>query len=171
MGFAPKYFGMGFASSLKGRTRNILEALYTWVGEVLSRHYLSYYVTMNYRFNIVHNSTMPLVTIRIDPITIEDVTYGRRLPASGSLGDYIFTIHIYEKYNTGTSEVYNEDAQTCARRVMEWLEHKNNDAEDMNAYGVWAIRDVGGRESDPRIRNVARIIVSGTINVKREDNP
>ena len=163
---------MSAPASTKGRIRNILEALYTWVDAALDADYSSYYTTMNYRFGVQNTTAFPLVTIRVDPATLMDVTYGRRMPSAGSVVEYQFTLHVFEKYNTASGENYNRDAHICARRIVDYLENRDRDLSgSLAAYGIWKIRDIGLRESDPNLRNVARIIISGTIDVVREDSP
>lgn len=157
---------------MKGRSRDVLQALYTWVDGALDNDYTTYYVTIQHRFDPTSRlGELPIASIRIIPTMIYEDVYGRRLPALGSSAEYEFTIHVFQKYNTASGEDYNRDAQICARRIVDWLEDKNTDKSGMATYGIWRIRDMRARESDPMIRNVARIIVSGTVDVHRYDSP
>lgn len=162
---------MSAPAATKGRLRDILERVYAWVDAILTTHYSSYYVTMNHRLSITHLSTMPLVTIKVDPTIIDEAAYGRKMPSDGSIATYEFRLHVHQKYNTASGEDYNRDVHICARRVIDHIKTKDGDTTERNDHGIWCVRDVGGRESDPMIRNVARIIVTGTIDVIREDSP
>lgn len=152
--------------------RDILQRLYTWVDAVLSASYSTYFVTTNPKFSVTKLNKLPIVTIRVDSGIIDDVAYGRKMPSDGSVVSYPFTLHVHAKYNTTSGEDHNLDAQKCATRIINYLLSKDQDATEMADHGIYRVRDVSGRESDlVGVKNVARIIISGTIDVIREDSP
>jgi len=165
---------MSVPVATKGRTRDILERLYKWVEEVLRDNYDEYYMTIDDRIdvmNIMDNEVFPLVTIRVDPVVIGDVAYGRKMPDSGSLASYSFSMHVFEKYNEDPLEDYNRDAHNCTELIVSKLTSKNQSLVEMTSHGIFSVRDVSFRESDPNVRDVARVIVEGYIDVIREDSP
>lgn len=162
------------SASTKGRIRNILEGLYTWLDSALDdADYANYYVSQDYKFNVMNTSSDPIVTIRVTPTVFTDELYGRIW--QGDTGDtamsanYLFSLHVFSKYNTGIGEDQNRDAWIAARIVTQYLNTLSRAT--MSARGIWNIDNMRLRESDPQIRNMGRIIIDGRIQVIREDSP
>jgi len=160
-------------SAIKGRYRAVLERLVLLVGNSLNEaDYDEYYVTGDYTQLPTNLSKMPYVTVRINPVLIEDETYGRRLPSVGSMATHYFTLYVYETSNTVASENKNRDAHICARTIMDFLRGKDQDSTEGETYGIYRIYDIGARESEPEgLRGISRMIVTGAMWVKRLDSP
>jgi hypothetical protein len=159
------------STPVKGRARDVLNRVEAWVNEALDRYYTEYYVTPNYKEDVTIQRIFPCASIRVDPVNIIDETFGRYLPNKGSTADYEFSIHAYQKFNSGSGEDYNEDAQLLATRVMKWIQRKNQNDYEKTNHGIRNVLDVASRESDPNLRNIARMIIEGRVEVNREDSP
>lgn len=167
---------MSAPTATKGRIRNIYEGLYSWVIDALDdASYSNYYVSMNYKINVMNISGEPIATIRVDPGIYEDNAYGRiwqggASPTTAMQTMFGFTIHVFSSYNTGIGEDHNRNAWIAARVIVDHLNSLSRTT-DLSPRGVWAIDDIIMRESDPRVRNMGRIIIEGEIKVTREDSP
>jgi len=162
---------MSAPSSTKGRIRNILETIYGYVDSALTADYASYEVSQADRPKIYEADVFPFAAVRVNPVEIFDLTYGRRIPSAGSQAVYEFSIHVFHLRNTGSGEDHNRDVTIAARRIIDYIVDKSQDTTEMAVNGIHFIRDVFGRESDPRGRRLARIIIEGVVEVNREDSP
>ena len=163
-------------TSTKGRIRNIYEGLYTWIKEALEdAEYADYFVSMDYKLDIMNTVHNPIVTIRITPTTYSDSFYGRVWqggvsPDTGMEALFLFSLHVFSKYNTGIEEDHNRDAWIATRIIVDYLNSLNKST-DLSPRGIYAFDNIRMRESDPTIRNMGRIIIDGEIRTIREDSP
>lgn len=179
---------MSAPTAAKGRIRAILERLKLWIETALTdAGYTSYYVTMDHTQLPTNLSTMPYVTIKVDPAMLDAETYGRLLPhtytlsgseyvvsatGEGMMVTYFFTLHVHQLKNTATDEDENRNAQICARHIMDYCLGRSQLDAEVRTSGINRVFDVGGRESNPvKLFNVSRIIVGGTLWVIRLDEP
>lgn len=172
---------MSAPAATKGGFRAILERLDTWIEIALTDGgYSSYYVTDDYRSLPTNLSTMPFVTIKLEGGNVRDRTYGRRLPKSssvqgkGSMATYWFTLHVFQNKNTASDEDDNRDAQICARIIMDYLKGRDQHATEKTTHNIDRVFEMGANESNPigaARRDLRRMIVKGTIHVRRLDSP
>lgn len=179
---------MSAPAATKARIRAILERLKLWIETALTdAGYTSYYVTMDHTQLATNTSTMPYVSIKVDPAMIDAETYDRLLPhtytlvgsdyvvsatGKGMMATYFFKLHVHQLKNTGSGEDENRDAQICARHIMDYCLGRSQLDAEVRASGINRVFDVAGRESNPaKLFNVSRIIVAGTLWVIRLDSP
>lgn len=120
---------------------------------------------------------VPLVYVRVSPVTVRHMTYTRRVPEEGSMQTFEFSAHLFHRTctlannNNVACEKYKH-AHDIADLIVDALEQMDwhNDA----TYGDSAICDVVDlniRESEPKrgAKRLCRIIIEGTIFAKRQD--
>ena len=115
-----------------------------------------------------------MATYTYDPTAFTDISYGRVWQGGGSpetamQSTFLFSLHVFSKYNTGIGEDHNRDAWIAARIITDYLNTMSKSV--LSTKGIWNIDNMRLRESDPQIRNMGRIIIDGRIQVIREDSP
>lgn len=127
-------------------------------------------VSNNWRVGIELLSTLPLSTIRIDPVTLISETYDRRTPEQGYWAIYEFTIFVHEKavttYLDTTHKFYK--AMDDADDIVDTLISKSEDSTEKTDYQIYRIYDIrlDYTQPDRRAKNVGRMIVSGRLKSK-----
>ena len=118
---------------------------------------------------------LPLATVRIGPMTVEDEVYGRVLTSDTSVdyGEYdrfSFIVHCFASACKGDScESSLDYVQDFADDIVKYLKsHRRDLATD---YGVYDIVDVDQRESmiERVPANVRRIIIEGGLEAVKYD--
>jgi hypothetical protein len=140
-----------------------------WLEEVLDEYYSDWYISLDRNFNVVYSANFPLVVVDFSPSVVNDVSFGRRVPFVGGSITYTFTLYLYSKINLTSGEDYNRDVQILTRRIIDWFTTKHQNQTEMTQHNIWSVIVVGGRESEPEIRDVSRIILTIEIEVLRED--
>jgi hypothetical protein len=168
-------------AATKGRFRSVIERLKTWIESALvGDNYDEYYVTNDYT-NLPNNtSTMPYVTIKLSSGSIDDETYGRVVlkdgspdtQGDGSFAIYFFTLFVYDEKCTDDGENENLYSHRTATTIMDYIVQKDQDETEKVDYGIERVYDVSGVESEPAgLWDLSRMIVGGTLKVKRLDSP
>lgn len=112
---------------------------------------------------------MPIVTVRIGPVTIEETSFGRKIRhnVTGTYAAFFFTLQVWAKNATITSTVLlkEKDVMVLADKIVTYLKKYSGDATSGIAY----FRDVSFRGADPEggPLSYSRVIIDGFIFVKR----
>lgn len=122
------------------------------------------HVFSKWELNIWETDTddMPIVTVRIGPITYPELVFGRKLSSSlkGKHAFMYFTAHLFEE--CATSGDPSKPAMDLADVVMKYLEKSDDSASGIIHYERLTSREASGMQE-----NVARIIIEGYIFVRR----
>lgn len=140
-----------------------------WLEEVLDEYYTEWHISLDNNFNVAYSTIFPLIVVDFSPSEVNDVSFGRRVPFAGASVTYVFTLYLYSKINLVVGEDYNRDIQILTRRIIDWFTTKHQNQTEMSEHNIWSVMVIGGRESEPNIRDVARMILTIEIEVLRED--
>jgi len=114
---------------------------------------------------------LPVVTVRVNPATVRDMTWGRRIPESGDMGLYSFSAHCFASACTASGEEEYKHAHDLADKIMKHLTSRDYNSAPHTSYGIVDVFDLNARESEPAkgAIKVCRVIIEGTMLVKRVD--
>ena len=151
----------------EGRLLDIIDTIKTWIDTEWGRFYATSYTTTDYRTPLkdVIAFGFPAASIRVDSDGSREVFFGRRRTSTirASVFPYILTIHVHAKKGTGTH--VDEAVMLATQRIENMLTKKNHDKNVIFAHGIHAIDGIGSRPSNPRARNVSRMIITANIGV------
>ena len=160
------------ATATVGRTRAILERLYTWIGVALDADYEEYYVSMDEDYPVEKAKIMPLVTVSLGDAVLMNEVYTRKYPNVGNMAYFPFTLYAYQYMNTEYDVARNKDAQILAGRIIHYLDSRRRNSTEMTTHKINDVFDLRAVESNPRgARRLTRMIITGTIKAIREDAP
>lgn len=115
---------------------------------------------------------LPVVTVRISPSRTEEMSYGRRIPQSGSMVVCSFTAHCFAEACTDEGEEKYKNAHDLADRIMAYFSTRLWEQSPHRCYPIVDIYNLSTRESEPKQgpkRKICRMILEGTILAKRGD--
>jgi len=158
-------------SAKTGGYRAILERLYTWVDTALDDGgYFTYHISMDENFSVSHVADMPLITISLGRASVVHEVYDRKLPATGVMVIYPFSLYVYHYRNTASGENHNLSCTTAMDYIINYFNGRDQNATEQGTHNIINVMDMEGRESDPRWnKRLARMIVTGSLKVKRSD--
>lgn len=123
---------------------------------------------------------LPLVSVRINPVNIDDKFYDRIFKGMrledyytggtiyfGSIAVFSFTAHVHTSANSNVGEDRNRWAQELADKIINKL---TTEADNLSTYGIEDIFDVKARESTIAGLKLGRVIISGKLLCTRYDN-
>jgi len=159
-----------------GRIRAISNRLYDWTIDFLDEYgYDEHTVSLNPDLDITQVRDMPCFTIKAYDARYEREPYGRRFNGNnkGIWAYYPFTVFIYHWRNElDDPEIsHNYDLHILVDRYLAYLHSKNRDVVERTVHNIVGVEDLTARESDPiGVRNLVRMIVSGTVKAIRMDS-
>jgi hypothetical protein len=156
---------------VKARIRDTLKRMYEWVDEVLAIYYDNYFITTDFEYDISKVPAFPTVVINNDSGPLTDPNYGRRTPNKGSLISNAFFLYIYDSFNDSPNEDDYRDAQIVTRRIIDYLNTKNQNQIEMSTHGIWGVTIQNIRRSETGVREVSRYVVTISVESVREDVP
>jgi len=128
------------------------------------------HVIPNWRLRVwqLKKANMPVVTVRIGPMTINETAFGRKI-RSDETGNYVscfFTAHVWAENTTTSGVMRQQAAMNLADTIIKYLENYNGDEATS---GIAYFYDITFRETDHESGPLrySRIIVEGFILVKR----
>ena len=112
--------------------------------------------------------SLPWVTVYVDPMSLFDMTYGRKTPEDGRFGNVSFTAYIWASACKISGEARNRYAHQHADDIIDYMESRRKLE---GVYGIYDIINVSARESEPvgMPKNLSRMIVEGILEIKRMD--
>lgn len=132
------------------------------------------------KLNIDKLRVLPLVSVRINPINLDDRVYDRIFKGMrledyyvggiiefGSMAVFSFTAHVHTSACDLAGEDKNRWAQELADKIVNRL---TKEADDQSVYGIEDIFDIKVRESSPAGWKLGRVIISGKLLCTRYDN-
>ena len=127
-------------------------------------------------YSVKTGPKLPSITVRVNPARVVPTHYSRLWAGSGDeivsgdVGIYSFSAHCFHSNCTAAGEEKYAHAQNLADRVMQYLSTQTW-SPDLCDYCIFDVQDLTARESEPKggNRKVSRVIVEGTLMVKRED--
>ena len=157
----------------KARRRAIVERLWGMLDECLTiNEYETFTLSMNKRFPIHRAKVMPLVTISVGEHRLDSEVYGRLMPEKGMTAIYPFTLFIYHDKTDDPNHPHNYEVHIVTDQIVKYLRSKSGSPTEMGTSNINRFEDITARESDPlKARALTRMILTGTIIAKREDNP
>ena len=115
----------------------------------------------------------PIVTVKLSPSRVMNQFYGRMWTGTtyGDVGLYAFTAHCFASACTASGQERNKYAQDLADNIMRYLTTRNWNQDPDDDYCIGDVSDLTARESQPKKLgdNICRVIVEGTIMVRRTD--
>ena len=128
-------------------------------------------LAMENLYSPVSGLKLPIVTVRVSPYSIHEVSFGRRIPESGSMAYVSFTAHCFAEACETEGEEEYKNAHDLANTIMTYLATQKWEQTPHNAYSIVDVFDMNARESEPAkgSRKICRIIVEGTILAKKLD--
>lgn len=132
-------------------------------------------VAMNNVYSPRTGRKLPIITVRVNPARVIPAHYGRlwegESSVTGDVGMYSFTAHCFHSNCLAEGEEKYAHAQNLAERVMKYLATRTWDQSPHDDYSIADVADLIARESEPKDGNraVSRVIVEGTLMIKRED--
>lgn len=129
------------------------------------------HVTGSWDFQTREARSLPLVSVRVSPIDIDDQVYDRIFEGgasikTGSTAIFNVTIHVHTSACTVAGEDRGRYAQELADKIINYL---IGQADDQSSYGIEDIYDLTPREAEMAGYNVARVVISGRMLCKRYD--
>lgn len=126
-------------------------------------------------YSIKTGKKLPIITVRVNPARIVPSFYGRiwegETAKTGDIGMYAFTAHCFHSNCLAGGEEKYAHAHNLAERVMHYLNTQDYNAGIHTSECIGDVMDLVARESEPKggSRTVSRVIVEGTLLVKRVD--
>lgn len=120
---------------------------------------------------------LPVVTVRISPAKVASRHYGRiweggsGTPVTGDVGMYHFSAHCFASACTASGEEKSKHALDLADKIMKYLATQDWNSGTHEDEAIGDIFEMSARESEPKkgARKICRVIVEGTMMVKRID--
>ena len=131
----------------------------------------SAHVIPDWKFDSSTLQNLPLASVRVAPVNIDDPLYGRvmgggTVPVFGSIAVFSFTIHVHTRYNDVAGEDKGKYAQQLGDKIIDYLILRSSEE---SVHHIADIYDLDMRESEPQGQRVARVIISGRMLCKRYD--
>lgn len=158
---------MGHINAVKARLKTLVEE-----AEPLAHVYRDWRLGVQKLASPATGKKLPMVTLRVGPVSIWDLTYGRLVPEAGSFTSYRFSAHCFASACTITGKERYKHAHDLADKIKTYLETRDWNDTDNDDYPISDIIELNARESEPDrgSRNTCRVIIEGTILAKREDS-
>ena len=121
---------------------------------------------------------LPVVTVRIGPARVVSRHYGRiweggggGTPKSGDVGLFTFSAHCFASACTASGEEKYKHAHDLADKIVQYLATQNWNSTTHASHAIGDVFDMTARESEPKkgARKICRVIIEGTMMVKRVD--
>lgn len=149
----------------EGNLADVKNAIITHISEAdASLIPLIEHIFLKWNLNIWETNTdkMPVVTVRVGPVNINETAYGRILSSTkkGTYATFYFTMHVHHSIDSGTEP--SKNAMDLADKIVTKLE-KSADA----ASGIVYYSGVTYREASGMHHGLARIIIEGYVFVRR----
>lgn len=114
---------------------------------------------------------VPIVYVRISPVTIRHMTYSRSVPESGSMQTFEFTAHVFDKVCKEAGQEKYKYAHDIADKIMDYLEKINWNSGAYADSAIVDVQEMQARESEPKrgAKRLCRMIIEGTLFAKRQD--
>lgn len=116
---------------------------------------------------------LPVVTVRLSPARVVPSFYGRVWTETeeGDVGFYSFTAHCFASACTASGEEEYKYAHNLADKIMKYLGSQDWNSSPHDSYPIGDVFNMQARESEPEggARKVCRVIIEGTMMVKRTD--